>query len=64
MGCCKESMEKNWVPGFSIMTSLVNGLAKGEKVEEAKKSSLQKLRRSSLEMLSCGMKSKRHCLSE
>ncbi|CAN8245168.1 unnamed protein product [Cochlearia groenlandica] len=33
---CKESMEKNWVPSFTIMKSLVNGLAKISKVDEAK----------------------------
>ncbi|KAL0668026.1 hypothetical protein Bca4012_030730 [Brassica carinata] len=30
------SMQKNWVPSFGIMKSLVNGLAKDSKVEEAK----------------------------
>ncbi|VVA91002.1 unnamed protein product [Arabis nemorensis] len=34
---CKESMEKNWVPSFSVMKWLVNGLASLSKVEEAKK---------------------------
>lgn len=36
LSLCKESMEKNWVPSFGIMKSLVNGLAKDSKVEEAK----------------------------
>ena len=36
MSICKESMEKNWVPKFSTMKSLVNGLASISKVEEAK----------------------------
>ncbi|CAA7029813.1 unnamed protein product [Microthlaspi erraticum] len=36
LSVCKESMEKNWVPSFGIMKSLVNGLAKASKVEEAK----------------------------
>lgn len=34
---CKESMEKNWVPSFSVMKWIVNGLADLSKVEEAKK---------------------------
>ncbi|CAH2038237.1 unnamed protein product [Thlaspi arvense] len=33
---CKESMERNWVPSFSVMKWLVNGLASLSKVEEAK----------------------------
>ncbi|XP_010476095.1 PREDICTED: pentatricopeptide repeat-containing protein At1g11630, mitochondrial-like [Camelina sativa] len=33
---CRESMEKNWVPSFSIMKWLVNGLASVSKVSEAK----------------------------
>ncbi|KFK43437.1 hypothetical protein AALP_AA1G125200 [Arabis alpina] len=34
---CKESMEKNWVPSFSVMKWLVNGLVSISKVDEAKK---------------------------
>ncbi|KAL9305808.1 Pentatricopeptide repeat-containing protein mitochondrial [Arabidopsis thaliana] len=33
---CRESMEKNWVPRFSVMKWLVNGLASRSKVDEAK----------------------------
>ncbi|EOA40595.1 hypothetical protein CARUB_v10009327mg [Capsella rubella] len=33
---CRESMEKNWVPSFSVMKWLVNGLASLSKVGEAK----------------------------
>ncbi|KAH1048690.1 hypothetical protein J1N35_039474 [Gossypium stocksii] len=33
---CKDSMEKKWVPKFSTMKSLVNGLVSISKVEEAK----------------------------
>uniref|UniRef100_A0A1J3FRW3 Pentatricopeptide repeat-containing protein, mitochondrial n=1 Tax=Noccaea caerulescens TaxID=107243 RepID=A0A1J3FRW3_NOCCA len=33
---CRESMEKNWVPSFSLMKWLVYGLASVSKVEEAK----------------------------
>ncbi|XP_010493065.1 PREDICTED: pentatricopeptide repeat-containing protein At1g11630, mitochondrial-like [Camelina sativa] len=33
---CRESMEKNWVPSFSVMKWLVNGLASRSKVSEAK----------------------------
>ncbi|CAI0407160.1 unnamed protein product [Linum tenue] len=33
---CKESMEKKWVPNFSTMKLLVNGLAGEGRVEEAK----------------------------
>ncbi|EOY28658.1 PREDICTED: pentatricopeptide repeat-containing protein At1g61870, mitochondrial [Theobroma cacao] len=36
LSICKESMEKNWVPSFSSMKSLVNGLSSMSKVEEAK----------------------------
>ncbi|XP_010533825.1 PREDICTED: pentatricopeptide repeat-containing protein At1g61870, mitochondrial [Tarenaya hassleriana] len=36
LSLCRESMEKNWVPGFTIMKSLVNGLASSSKVDEAK----------------------------
>ncbi|XWS15594.1 hypothetical protein CRYUN_Cryun34aG0014200 [Craigia yunnanensis] len=36
LSICKESMEKKWVPKFSTMKSLVNGLASISKVEEAK----------------------------
>lgn len=36
LSICKESMEKNWVPNFSTMKSLVDGLACISKVEEAK----------------------------
>ncbi|KAE8728678.1 Pentatricopeptide repeat-containing protein [Hibiscus syriacus] len=34
---CRECMEKNWVPKFSTMKLLVNGLVSMSKVEEAKK---------------------------
>ncbi|KAL4387648.1 hypothetical protein GQ457_09G001430 [Hibiscus cannabinus] len=34
---CRECMEKNWVPKFSTMKLLVNGLVRMSKVEEAKK---------------------------
>ncbi|GKV38242.1 hypothetical protein SLEP1_g46176 [Rubroshorea leprosula] len=33
---CKESMEKGWVPSFTTMKSLVNGLAGMSKAEEAR----------------------------
>ncbi|ESQ35687.1 hypothetical protein EUTSA_v10007792mg [Eutrema salsugineum] len=33
---CRESMEKNWVPSFSVMKWLVSGLASVSKVEESK----------------------------
>ncbi|KAF8090697.1 hypothetical protein N665_0469s0032 [Sinapis alba] len=33
---CRESMEKNWVPSFSVMKWLVHGLVGGNKVDEAK----------------------------
>ncbi|KAG2243599.1 hypothetical protein Bca52824_094553 [Brassica carinata] len=33
---CRESMEKNWVPSFSVMKWLVRGLAGSNKVDEAK----------------------------
>lgn len=33
---CKESMEKEWVPNYTTMKSLVNGLVSVSKVEEAK----------------------------
>ncbi|KAL1188664.1 Pentatricopeptide repeat-containing protein [Cardamine amara subsp. amara] len=33
---CRESMDKNWVPSFSVMKWLVNGLASLSKVGEAK----------------------------
>ncbi|KAJ0017214.1 hypothetical protein Pint_10925 [Pistacia integerrima] len=33
---CKESMEKGWVPNFSTMKLLVNGLASVSRVDEAK----------------------------
>ncbi|XP_071707142.1 pentatricopeptide repeat-containing protein At1g11630, mitochondrial-like [Rutidosis leptorrhynchoides] len=33
---CKKSMEKNWVPNFSSMKLLVEGLANGSKIDEAK----------------------------
>ncbi|XWS18222.1 hypothetical protein CRYUN_Cryun32bG0024600 [Craigia yunnanensis] len=36
LSICKESMEKKWIPNFSTMKSLVNGLASISKVEEAK----------------------------
>ncbi|XVF40678.1 hypothetical protein PTKIN_Ptkin01aG0133800 [Pterospermum kingtungense] len=36
LNICKKSMEKKWVPNFSTMKSLVNGLASISKVEEAK----------------------------
>ncbi|OMO76720.1 hypothetical protein CCACVL1_15467 [Corchorus capsularis] len=36
LSICEESMKKNWFPTFSIIKSLVNGLASISKVEEAK----------------------------
>ncbi|KAM7269479.1 hypothetical protein ACFE04_024976 [Oxalis oulophora] len=36
LSICKESIEKGWVPNFGTMKSLVQGLAKISKVEEAK----------------------------
>ncbi|XP_076931791.1 pentatricopeptide repeat-containing protein At1g11630, mitochondrial-like [Bidens hawaiensis] len=33
---CKKSMEKDWFPNFSTMKLLVEGLANGSKVDEAK----------------------------
>ncbi|KAJ0256804.1 Pentatricopeptide repeat-containing protein [Hirschfeldia incana] len=33
---CRESMEKNWVPSFSVMRWLVNGLVCSNKVDEAR----------------------------
>ncbi|XVF27847.1 hypothetical protein REPUB_Repub14bG0144500 [Reevesia pubescens] len=36
LSICKESMEKKWIPNFSTMKLLVNGLASISKVEEAK----------------------------
>ncbi|KAJ4867734.1 Pentatricopeptide repeat-containing protein [Raphanus sativus] len=33
---CKESMEKNWVPSFSVMRWLVHGLVGCDKVDEAR----------------------------
>lgn len=33
---CKESMEKGWVPIFSTMKSLVNGLSSISKIDEAR----------------------------
>ncbi|KAG2267945.1 hypothetical protein Bca4012_070309 [Brassica carinata] len=33
---CRESMEKNWVPSFSVMRWLVHGLVGSNKVDEAR----------------------------
>ncbi|KAI5656812.1 hypothetical protein M9H77_25605 [Catharanthus roseus] len=35
LGICKESMSKNWVPNFSTMKMLVEGLASSSMVDEA-----------------------------
>nr|CAD1841069.1 unnamed protein product [Ananas comosus var. bracteatus] len=36
LGLCKETMARNWIPCFSTMKMLVNGLVSASKVEEAK----------------------------
>lgn len=36
LSACKESMEKNWVPCFSTMKALVDGLAKNSRLDEAR----------------------------
>ncbi|XP_072951529.1 pentatricopeptide repeat-containing protein At1g11630, mitochondrial [Typha angustifolia] len=36
LGVCKVTMARNWVPCFSTMKMLVNGLASSEKIEEAR----------------------------
>lgn len=36
LGLCRETMARNWIPCFSTMKMLVNGLVSASKVEEAK----------------------------
>ncbi|KAK9155755.1 hypothetical protein Sjap_003235 [Stephania japonica] len=36
LNLCKASIEKDWIPNFSTMKALVDGLAKGAKVQEAR----------------------------